>query len=662
MVFNLSLDLGGDSLKITYAYKTESDQVKYGKITASDSLVRVAFPAIAFFDDESEEWIYGDMVDRQQNASFVKVVKIKDLLSLLQRESNASYYDANEFPKFFFPRHAETFSNFESAVLEGKTFSTDLTPREVCNNFFCYTKTVVDRGMRRIEEENGIEFDDEINIAVIHPPNATKAYIGELVRLVTEAFDVKPTKVLSSTKALGTYVKHIKKISAEQSLLIFDMGEEDISVSKMIVDKNGEILVDGIEGHMEPLHLGGINVDCAIAEYVENEIHERDTVGTPSVDSKKSGHIYEDALVTKQYLFMKGIKKAKVILSRPLDEESVFLHGAPIGIFYELFIQRILTQEEIAKSIGTAEDKGLAREILNYIIEELRKPLNSNLTSDIETVMRDPLYDFGFVVLAGGLSDTFSLRKYIETHLKRTFPNLAVLNLAEEEEGENASDILPNESAAYAASVGGALVALYDEDVKTMLSYSYGTWVNVNGVRHLDIFIDRGCILSNHNAFTIEYSFSGTVEGERLYSTVVTRKDIENGNFRGRPIDVTTVESGKRYLRIGDEKDDYRRSVQDLIKLQTVAGGDSATICCCYEGTELVRLCEAYTNRDDRIFVRQGIDVDDNGRICPTYSVHPREAEHRLRVYTKDGVRYESVAAMDIEIRGPQISVATSQS
>ena len=82
-VLNLALDLGSDSLKIAYAYEATKGKTEYGKITVSDSLVRVAFPALACYDDERERWIYGDQVDKLGNASFVKVVKITDLLSLL---------------------------------------------------------------------------------------------------------------------------------------------------------------------------------------------------------------------------------------------------------------------------------------------------------------------------------------------------------------------------------------------------------------------------------------------------------------------------------------------------------------------------------------------------------------------------------------------------
>jgi hypothetical protein len=392
-------------------------------------------------------------------------------------------------------------------------------------------------------------------------------------------------------------------------------------------------------------------------------IHERDTVGTPTAGADRGGHVYEDALVAKQYLFMKGIKKAKVILSRAMDDDSLFANGVPIGIFYELFIQRLLTQEEIAISIGTSSNSGLAKTIYDYVDAELSMPLNSNLTSNICLADTDPIYDFGYVVLSGGLSETYSLKQYINKNIQKDFPDLKVLDLTADVVAEDGFSILPNESAAYAASVGGALVALHNEEIKTMLSYSYGTWVNVNGVKCLDIFIDRGQILNNKNAFLIQYGFSGAVEGERLYSTVVTRADIKSGYFRGRRLEIKTCNKGKRYLYIGDEAEDYRRSVEDLYKLQTVAGGDDACIRAFYGGEEVMRICKDFSNQSDYILVSQGIDVDENGRISPTYGVLESEKSHTVRVYMKNGREpyYNSVSAVDIEISGPKISMQALQ-
>ena len=432
----------------------------------------------------------------------------------------------------------------------------------------------------------------------------------------------------------------------------------------MFIDKNGQMLVDGIEGHMSPLHIGGLNIDYAIAEYIQQDIKERDTVGTPPAGSSVSGHIYEDALVTKQYLFMKGIKKAKVILSKPCEEESIFSHGAPIGIFYELFVQRMLTHSEISEAIGTTGNTGIAKQILDYISAELSKPLNTELTSNFELAKSDPVYDYGFVVLSGGLSDTFSLREYIESNLRKKFPDVRVLDLRTENDSDDEFSILPNESAAYAASVGGALVALYNEEVKTMLSFSYGTWVNFNGERCLDIFIDRGQILTSKNAFVIKFWFSSTVTGERLYSTVITSKDIAKKSFKGRPLDVKISNDGKHYLRIGEEADAYRNSVKDLFKLQTVAGGDDAVVSAYYNGEQVVKICKEFSTEREYILVTQGIDVDDNGKISPFYGVHPSESSHKLRIYTRDSMShyYDSVPATSIEIRGPRISAVASQS
>ena len=667
MRLNLSLDLGSDSLKIVYAYRDADDHTHFGKITASDSLVRVAFPAVAFFDDNTDAWVYGDRVDRQYNTSFVKVVKIKDLLSLLMSERNTPFYDDHHFPKFFFPRNANAFDDYKRAIEEAKTFTQQQTPREVCEGFFLYAKSIILERIRALEEEIGTSFESDLNIALIHPLKATKPYIAELSRLVTNTFGVEPNKVISSTKALGTYAKRMNKVKENCDLLVFDMGEEDISVSKMFVGKGGELFVDGVEGHMDPLHIGGINIDYAIAEFVENDIRERDTVGTPPSASQQGGHIYEDALVSKQYLFMKGIKKAKVILSREFDEdENVFRHGAPIGIYYEIFVQRMLTHEQIAKCIGISEDSGLANQILGYILEELKKPLNAGLTSSIELAQSNPRRDFGYVVLSGGLSDTFALRSYIEENIKKEHPTIDVLTLEAENSDGGEFAILKNESAAYAAAIGGAFTALYDEQINTILSYSYGTWVDVDGVRCLDIFIDRGQLLESDNMFTIKYGFSSRVEGERLYSTVVTKRDIERGTYRGEKLDVKISTQGKRYLHIGkDRGDPYRDSIQDLLKLQTVAGGDDACIRAYYMDDEISSICENKTSTATYISVRQGISVDDNGKITPTYGVHPAEGDRKVRLYFyggRRGIFSDSVLATDIEIRGPKISATVAQS
>ena len=660
---NIALDLGSDSLKIAYAYEASKGKIEYGKITVSDSLVRVAFPALACYDDERERWIYGDQVDKLINASFVKVVKIKELVSLLLSKSNAKYYNEHHFPKFFFPRIEETFENYEKAIQEEKTFVEKHTPQTVCEGFFEYTKAMIDHRVRKLEEQSGINFDN-IRISVIHPPKVGKLYIAELVRLVKHAFGIEPAKVLSSTKALGMYAKHTEKIGRDDNLVIFDMGEEDISISKVFIGKGDSLFVDGVEGHNPPLHIGGVNIDYAIAEYIENNIHERDTVGTPSANSKTLGHIYEDALIAKQYLFMKGVKKAKTILSGPADEDSLFKNGAPIGIYYEVYIQRDLTHSELAECIGTSTDSGLARQISDYILSELRMPLNRGLTSNADLVAKNPLYDHGYVMLSGGLSETYSLKKYIEDKIHNEFPDINVLSFDKNASDETEFSIQPHEGSAYAPAIGGALVALYDDEIKTILSLSYGTWVNCDNVRCLDIFIDRGRVLNAKNAFKIKYGFSSKVEGERLYSTIVTLADIQKGEFKGRKLDVRTDKNGKKYLHIGKEENDrYRASVKDLFKLETVAGGETATITAYYKGNEISHIYEQHSSAQTFITVTQGIDVDDNGKISPAYGIHESEKGRyvRIRCVNNRCTPSHPIPVTEIEIRGPKISVASEQ-
>ncbi len=660
---NVALDLGGDSLKIAYAYELSTGKVKYGKFTVSDASVRVAYPALAYYDDTECRWIFGEGVDKQRNASFTKVVKIKDLLSLLLSKKNRIYYLENHFPKFYFPRIAETFDDFGKAVSEEKTFTAKETPKVVCERFFKHVKALVDYCVAKLEKQTGLIFDKQLSIAVVHPPQVNKSYQQELVRLVTESFGTAPSKVLSSTKALGMYAKHKKVIGADDSLVIFDMGEEDISVAKVFVGEDGDLYVDGVEGHVGTLHVGGVNIDYAIAEYIERQIHERDTVGTPSSDSKTQGHIYEDALLSKQYLFMKGVKKAKTILSTVIEPDSVFENGAPIGIHYEIYVQRNFSRHDLEDSIGTSTDSGIAAEIADHILDELRKPLNQGLTSDKKKADADPLLDHGYVVLSGGLSETYSLKTYIGKKIHAEFPDVNVITFDEQVENPDDFTILSHEGSAYAPSVGGALVALHDDEIKTILSLSYGTWVNCDGVRCLDIFVDRGRVLSPENAFTIEYGFSGKVVGERLYSTVVTHRDIKRGFFKGQKLDIKTDKNGKRYLHIGEENEDpYRRSIENLFRLETVAGGEDAVIAAYYLGNEVSDIFEE-NGRSTYVTVTQGINVDDNGRISPTYGIHPSTKSKRIRIKCIEHkcTPSTSIFAGDLEIRGPEISVSSEQ-
>lgn len=661
---HLALDLGTDSLKIAYAYEVDG-VVEYGKLTSNDSSIQVGFPALAYFDDNTGEWIYGESVDKLNTTSFVKVVKIKELLSLLLKSANVPYYDGHDFPKFIFPKVDVHTGDFAQSVAENKTFQNPYTPREVCEGFFKHVKSVIESQIPLLSEKRYVTFEEEYSVSIVHPPKVGKDYIDELTRLCAATFYQIPKKVLSSTKAIGMLAKYNRIISGGDSLLIFDMGEEDISVSKVFLSESGDLYVDGVNGHMEPLHIGGINVDYAIAEYIEKGIHERDTLGTPSASSGKSGHVYEDALIAKQYLFMKGIKKAKTVLSCPIDDESVFENGAPVGIFYEVYVQRNLSRDDLANALGTSTDTGLASRISKYVLDELKLPINKGFSSALKSeVWSNPSLERGFVVLSGGLAETYSLKEYLSDKIYKECYGIKVISPDKEQSHTDSFSVMTHESSAYSPSVGGALVALHDDEIKTVLSLSYGTWVDCNGKRCLYIFVDRGQVLDEDNVFTIDYGFSGTVVGERLYSTLVTRNDIRTGFYRGEKLDIETGDGGRRCLLIGNENGDpYRNYIKNHFMLDVVAGGEDSKIVALYRGEEVSKILDVNGRQKAYITISQGIQVDSNGRVSPTYRVHRDSRNQRIRIVCKNSIAtpYYPILASELEIRGPRLIFEAEQ-
>ena len=49
------LDLGNDTLKVSYAYKNAEGE-KYGKLMVDDLVNHVAIPAMAYYDEDEKVW------------------------------------------------------------------------------------------------------------------------------------------------------------------------------------------------------------------------------------------------------------------------------------------------------------------------------------------------------------------------------------------------------------------------------------------------------------------------------------------------------------------------------------------------------------------------------------------------------------------------------
>ena len=128
---NICLDLGSDSLKVSFGYLDKNRKVVFGKIIEKTFLFQTTIPSSAFYDEETKKWLYGYDIDRQADNSFVNVVKIKGLMSLLigtgeqdvDLRNKNYYYSGHDFPKFFFPVKITDLNNqndFLERVKKGK--------------------------------------------------------------------------------------------------------------------------------------------------------------------------------------------------------------------------------------------------------------------------------------------------------------------------------------------------------------------------------------------------------------------------------------------------------------------------------------------------------------------------------------------------------------
>ncbi len=641
MATNLSigLDLGSDTIKIAFAYKRAS-KIIYGKFDGQSPLSQIALPAIAYYNEQTCEWAFCDQVGKGEQASFLTVVKIKSLISLLASTSdpyvtnvNRHYYKKGEhFPKFFFPARKKMLENFDEMVKSDKTFKVEgCTPQSVCKQFFVYVEKIVEERIVQLERQTGLSFAP-YKLAIVHPTSVGEDYLAELSSLLEGAFGKKPHKILSSNKALAIFAEHRKVIKDGDNFLVFDMAEEDISVARIGLEK-GSIIIDGKDGHNDPCNIGGNDVDEAIVQHLEGCIVNRETIGA------SSGQTAETAVYSKQYLLMQNIKKAKVIFSKPLPSSSRFQAGVPITLSRDLLIQRKLTKEDVKKSIGVTGNDGIAKRILDYVLSEINRPLNYNVKK---------------IFISGGLTETYSLLDYLKERVKKEKPSIQVLTFDDNKNDEDNFCIRSFEDSVFAAAVGGAITSLTNKEIKVVLSLSYATWGNsrnVNGEKSLEIFAERGSeLVDKLNDFTQTFTLrgEGVKNGEAIFSTFITKQDIKNRTFPCKYLGSgDTLE-----LIVGDENSPARKLCQKHIDLKTVSGGVSGYTLPLYK-TRLV----SFPVGSGLKFV-EGMRVDKDGRAHPIVeNVEPSQS--KVTIYF-NGVR-TVVWARDISISTNLTDFTTSQ-
>lgn len=606
---NIGLDLGSDSLKISFAYGTPINLL-YGKITAGDQQTHTALPALAYYDPRSGRWYYGEQVDNQSTASFITVVKIKQLLSLLSKpaagktkkageqsqmlweQNRELYQNGHDFPKFYFPVRRAALTDFKKMIGSDMTFRVpDMTPADVCRRFFAHVRELVDGKKAELERMTGRTLEG-YKIAFVYPADASGAYIEAVSDLIQGAFGTRPYKLLNTNKAIALYARHCRLISSGDRFLAFDMGEESISVVQGFL-KGSTVFIDGIEGHSEPVKLGGNDVDEAIVRHLEQSIDARETFGTPP--KGEVGHITEGCVYAKQYQLMKDIKEAKVILSRDTDKGDVFRDGVPITFCCEVMVQRRLTEADIRDCIRKKQQGDIADRVVSYILDELKRPINAGV---------------GKILISGGLAETYSLLDDIRRQVKSAFPNVDVCTFDYGLTDENEYHIQSYEDSTFVPAVGGAMVAFLNIDIPTVLSLSYGTWVytSTSQQKEIRLFVQRGELLEPDGGLFLTQGIEvGSanrlipgVEKEEIYSTIATLHDLQR-----------LVPGGR--LIVGDPGTAARRQVETSPKigLRVVSGGNAGNIDLYYGGYKVQLL------PGNKIWIREGIQVDKDGRATP---------------------------------------------
>ena len=620
---NLSIDLGSDSLKIAYAYKIYS-QVYYGKLTLSSDSKKInsIIPAIALYNTASSSWIFANDAEENSSSDFSFIVKIKDLLALLQfnedtkiYSSNMKYYKyATIFPKFYFPNppkiSEKNLLDFSYKEKNDMTFDGKITPQTLCENFFKYIAQIVLEKINIMGHAQDIEFDN-IKIVQIFSPNDTEPYIDEISRLITLSFGKSPLKKLNSTRALCVLADYQKKLPDGEDILVFDMGEKKISSSTTRAGSSGSkrIIVDGVDGHREPLPNGGSDFDLIVAQKLIETINNVETTGYPS--RGKEGFKSNSVLHSKEYLLLQNIKTTKMIFSMAKDEYNYY-NTLPISIERETHIQTMISLDMFQSWIGIKGNNGVARNIVDYIYDELSRKINKKVNT---------------VFLAGGLIETIGLLDYINTQINKKMNrriSFRTFDLSFSQNNINYYPIEEFEDSTYSIALGGAIFLLENYKIDVCLPLTYGTWAyGSSDLKLLRVFKDengkemyKGDIIPQTNkllelgVFEFNTHAPECIEGEEFYSLNITEKELANRFGR------STMYFNNQYLIVGEPKSKERTAVEEFFDIKTVSGNTndinrSSKIVYFYNNRQ-IKFLDALT-----IYFDEGVTLDKNGKMTP---------------------------------------------
>ena len=433
----VSIDLGADTTKAACAYRLYDENYEQELLLNKGE----GIPSLAYYDAEQAKWVFGrEEIAGYAAKSFQYLVRIRDLLNLFFTRERDGLYDGLRFKNYHYPPRTD--DSYEEAIAKGDYFESRVSPRCVLELFVKYV-------MDRVKEEIGRIFGDlPIRYVVVYPANAEKDYIDELVRLVSRnKADRDSVYIVSSARAVGVAAKEYDIVNARQkNVLIFNIGEEDISVVKVRFDKEN-IYAYGADGRNSPERIGGRNIDIAIAEYIDNC-----SAGIPAFGSKGSVQSVEQGVYFDQYRMQQAIKLGKMVYPKWLANNPG--KGYPFPLYREM-IMDVPVDREVFRSC--------CREVYEKIWAYVEKELQRS----------DNVKDVDAVLFSGGAADTYGLDEYVQEKLASSYPDIAFIDFSPD-----------NNNALCAAKntvpIGAALFGAGKYSFKVLTALSYGTWAQLD--------------------------------------------------------------------------------------------------------------------------------------------------------------------------------------
>ena len=611
---SVSIDVGADTAKAAYSFIDENGDYFYGLLLEEGD----GLPSLAYYDEEKEDWIFDSRsINRCAEGSFRYLVKIKDLLNLFHTRAKDGLYDRNFFKDFYYPpKENETYL---SAVENDRCFAAKQSPREVCGLFFRFC-------VERIEQEIKELFGNvKIRYVVVYPAHAKKAYIDELVGFVKAATSHKSVYILSAPRAVGVSAKEFDVVKKQKNVLLFNVGEEEISVVKIRFDEKN-ICIYSADGHNAPLPIGGRNVDIALTNHLFEKSEKISSFGASDGQSGERGGYYD------QFRMQQGVKAGKKIFSNGLSYKRLG-NSVTFSVYREMITTVNMKKEDFVECCESVFLK-----VWEYVESELVRPDND----DVEAI-----------IFSGGAADSYGLDKYIAEKLhKSSFKKVKFLDFSPENEKTGYDDILCDSK--DTVPIGAALFGIGKYAFSIITSYSFGTWTKAKNSRGgtcylYNQFIPKGTEIE----ISGDAEFSVDILSSRAYTGEPCSKSSGSGRkeyYRhdGKLLifnEYYKCNAGDHYTRWGNkihyepdnkEKNDYiildheparkmRESAKDRVEFEGKGMVSGIEVAVDFEVIgyflmvyEFPKGCAASQPETiKKIFFKEGFSIDSEGRATP---------------------------------------------